>query len=71
MLTRTVLSLFALFSLPMSPRTQAAEGPEKEVRHAIGHVTVYRQGAQIKRTASTVVPAGTHTLVFPRIAHLH
>ena len=62
MLPRTALSLFALLSL--SPRAQASSD-EKEVRHSIDHVTVYRQGAQIKRTANTVVPGGTSTLVFP------
>ena len=41
------------------------EDNEKEVRHAIDHVTVYRQGAQIKRTATPVIPNGTATLVFP------
>lgn len=60
---RIVLPLFlvVLISLP----GQAAEPVEKEVRHAIDHVTVYRQGAQIKRTTTTVVPAGMGTLVFP------
>mgnify|MGYP001175160664 FL=1 len=62
MLPRTALSLFALLSL--SPWAQASSD-EKEVRHSIDHVTVYRQGAQIKRTANTVVPGGTSTLVFP------
>ncbi len=62
MLPRTALSLFVLLSL--SPWVQASSD-EKEVRHSIDHVTVYRQGAQIKRTANTVVPGGTSTLVFP------
>ena len=47
------------------PSFSATEENEKEVRHKIDQVTVYRQGAQIKRTTSTVVPAGTATLVFP------
>ena len=55
------LILAALVALPL----HASEDNEKEVRHAIDHVTVYRQGAQIKRTTTTVVPAGTATLVFP------
>ena len=53
--------LVAFIALPL----HAAEDGEKEVRHTIDHVTVYRQGAQIKRTATSVVPAGTATLVFP------
>ncbi len=64
MLPRTALSLFAMLSLSGA---LANENPEKEVRHSIDHVTVYRQGAQIKRTANTVVPAGTATLVFPSL----
>ena len=55
------LIMAALVALPL----HASEDNEKEVRHAIDHVTVYRQGAQIKRTTTTVVPAGTATLVFP------
>lgn len=53
--------LVVFIALPL----HAAEDGEKEVRHTIDHVTVYRQGAQIKRTATSVVPAGTATLVFP------
>ena len=56
-----LLIMAALVALPL----HAAEDGEKEVRHAIDHVTVYRQGAQIKRTATSVVPEGTATLVFP------
>lgn len=63
MLLRTALSLFAILCL--TPWGRANDDQEKEVRHSIDHVTVYRQGAQIKRTTSTVVPAGTATLVFP------
>ena len=55
-----LLIMAALVALPL----RAAEDGE-EVRHAIDHVTVYRQGAQIKRTATSVVPEGTATLVFP------
>lgn len=47
------------------PTFAATEENEKEVRHAIEQVTVYRQGAQVKRTSTTVVPSGTATLVFP------
>ena len=55
------LIMAALVALPL----HASEDNEKEVRHAIDHVTVSRQGAQIKRTATSVVPAGTTTLAFP------
>lgn len=65
MLTRTILSMFVLLSLSTGAR--ANENAEKEVRHSIDHVTVYRQGAQVKRTASTVVPDGTATLVFQNL----
>lgn len=47
------------------PSFSATDDDEKEVRHAIDHVTVYRQGAQIKRTTTTVIPSGTATLIFP------
>ena len=62
---RTRIALTLLSALFILPTLRAAEENEKEVRHGIDHVTVYRQGAQIKRTTSTVVPAGTATLVFP------
>ena len=65
MLPRIVLSLFVLFGL--SPLALANPDQEKEVRHTIDHVTVYRQGALVKRTANAVVPAGTATLVFPNL----
>ena len=62
---RQRIALTLLSALFILPTLRAAEENEKEVRHGIDHVTVYRQGAQIKRTTSTVVPAGTATLVFP------
>ncbi|MDC0599705.1 mucoidy inhibitor MuiA family protein [Flavobacteriales bacterium] len=69
MLQRIFLPVLCFLSLSMPAYsagfTDPAGNAEKEVRHGIDHVTVYRQGAQIKRTASTVVPTGTATLVFP------
>ena len=65
MFLRILLSVFSLAFI--LPTVRAGEENEKEVRHAIDHVTVYRQGAQIKRTTSTVIPAGTATLVFPHL----
>ena len=64
MFPRIILTALALAFFAM-PSFSATEENEKEVRHKIDQVTVYRQGAQIKRTTSTVVPAGTATLVFP------
>ena len=64
MFPRIILTALALTCFAM-PSFSATEENEKEVRHKIDQVTVYRQGAQIKRTTSTVVPAGTATLVFP------
>ena len=66
MFPRILLSALALTCFGM-PSFSATEDNEKEVRHAIDHVTVYRQGAQIKRTAATVIPSGTATLVFPNL----
>ncbi len=63
MFPRPLLTLLAV--VLVLPAAQSAEDNEKEVRHAIDHVTVYRQGAQIKRTATSVIPNGTATLVFP------
>jgi len=64
MFPRTLLTALAFACFGM-PSFSATEDNEKEVRHAIDHVTVYRQGAQIKRTTTTVIPSGTATLVFP------
>ena len=64
MFPRIILTALALTYFAM-PSCSATEENEKEVRHKIDQVTVYRQGAQVKRTTTTVVPAGTATLVFP------
>ena len=64
MFPRIILTALALACFAM-PSFSATEENEKEVRHKIDQVTVYRQGAQVKRTTTTVVPAGTATLVFP------
>ncbi len=66
MFPRIILTALALACCAM-PSFSATEENEKEVRHKIDQVTVYRQGAQVKRTTTTVVPAGTATLVFPNL----
>lgn len=38
------------------------------VHSTIDHVTIYTQGAQVQRSATTSIPAGTSILVFPRIS---
>ncbi|RPE12442.1 mucoidy inhibitor MuiA family protein [Chitinophaga lutea] len=59
--------LYALLTIVVAANVQA-QTKKVTVHSTIDHVTVYTQGAQVQRSATTSIPAGTTTLVFPQIS---
>lgn len=57
----TLLLLGAVYNAP-------AQTKKITVQSVIDNVTVYTQGAQVQRSATTSIPAGTSILVFPQIS---
>ncbi|MBO9155063.1 mucoidy inhibitor MuiA family protein [Chitinophaga sp. GCM10012297] len=59
---------FYFFVLLSLHNNAYAQTKKLNVPSSIENVTVFLQGAQITRTASTTIPSGTTTLVFPGIS---
>lgn len=59
--------LYGLFLLPVV-HNATAQTKKITVPSVIESVTVFTQGAQVQRSATTTIPAGTTILVFPQIS---